>query len=41
MNLATLLSFALVDKNLSLEDIAKEECLEELGYMPSHIEKIG
>lgn len=30
----------LVDKNLSLEDIAKEECLEELGYMPKNIEKI-
>lgn len=31
----------LVDKNLSLEDIAKEECLEELGYLPPLIEKIG
>ncbi|TQR61544.1 NUDIX domain-containing protein [Campylobacter troglodytis] len=31
----------LVDKDLSLEDIAKEECLEELGYMPHFIEKIG
>ena len=31
----------LVDKNLSVEDIAKEECLEELGYMPHFIEKIG
>lgn len=31
----------LVDKNLSLEDIAKEECLEELGYLPKHIEKIA
>lgn len=31
----------LVDKNLSLEDIAKEECLEELGYLPPFIEKIG
>lgn len=30
----------LVDKKLSLEDIAKEECLEELGYLPSKIEKI-
>lgn len=31
----------LVDKNLSLEDIAKEECLEELGYLPTCMEKIG
>ena len=31
----------LVDKNLSVEDIAKEECLEELGYMPRALEKIG
>ncbi|TQR29566.1 NUDIX hydrolase [Campylobacter sp. MIT 99-7217] len=31
----------LVDKNLSLEDIAKEECVEELGYMPKSIEKIS
>ena len=31
----------LVDKNLSLEDIAKEECLEELGYLPTYMEKIG
>ena len=31
----------LVDKNLSVEDIAKEECLEELGYLPKHLEKIG
>lgn len=30
----------LVDKNLSLEDIAKEECLEELGYMPKSVEKV-
>lgn len=31
----------LVDKNLSLEQIAREECLEELGYEPAHLEKIG
>lgn len=31
----------LVDKNLSLEDIAKEECIEELGYKPKNLEKIG
>ncbi|MBM0637492.1 NUDIX domain-containing protein [Campylobacter sp. VicNov18] len=31
----------LVDKNLSLEEIAKEECIEELGYAPKILEKIG
>ncbi|KAA6224820.1 MULTISPECIES: NUDIX hydrolase [unclassified Campylobacter] len=31
----------LVDKNLSLEDIAKEECVEEVGYLPKNLEKIG
>lgn len=31
----------LVDKNLSVEDIAKEECVEELGYLPVQLEKIG
>jgi len=31
----------LVDKDLSLEDIAKEECLEELGYLPQNLEKIA
>lgn len=31
----------LVDKNLSLEDIAREECEEELGYSPKDLEKIG
>lgn len=31
----------LVDKNLSLDEIAKEECLEELGYLPKNIEKIS
>ncbi|WP_257927606.1 NUDIX domain-containing protein [Campylobacter lari] len=31
----------LVDKKLSLEEIAKEECIEELGYAPKYIEKIG
>lgn len=31
----------LVDKNLSIEDIAKEECLEELGYLPKSLEKIA
>ncbi|MBX1886445.1 NUDIX domain-containing protein [Campylobacter peloridis] len=31
----------LVDKNLSLEEIAIEECVEELGYQPKYIEKIG
>lgn len=31
----------LVDKNLSLEQIAREECLEELGYEPRRLEKIG
>ncbi|WP_236633048.1 NUDIX domain-containing protein [Campylobacter armoricus] len=31
----------LVDKNLSLEEIAKEECIEELGYAPKIMEKIG
>ncbi|TKX30447.1 NUDIX domain-containing protein [Campylobacter estrildidarum] len=30
----------LVDKNLSIEQIAKEECIEELGYAPKHLEKI-
>lgn len=30
----------LVDKNLSLEDIAIEECIEEVGYKPKIIEKI-
>ncbi|ARJ56031.1 NUDIX domain-containing protein [Campylobacter cuniculorum] len=31
----------LVDKNLSLEEIAKEECMEEIGYKPKFLEKIG
>ncbi|MBF7044527.1 NUDIX domain-containing protein [Campylobacter volucris] len=31
----------LVDKKLSLEEIAKEECVEELGYHPSSVEFIG
>ncbi|ARE80461.1 NUDIX domain-containing protein [Campylobacter helveticus] len=31
----------LVDKNLSLEEIAKEECVEELGFLPKKLEKIG
>ncbi|KGI57285.1 NUDIX domain-containing protein [Campylobacter sp. MIT 97-5078] len=31
----------LVDKNLSIEDIAKEECLEELGYLPKSLEKVA
>lgn len=31
----------LVDKNLSLEEIAKEECVEEVGYLPKSLEKIG
>ncbi|AXP08178.1 NUDIX domain-containing protein [Campylobacter hepaticus] len=31
----------LVDKNLSLEEIAREECVEELGYAPEILEKIG
>lgn len=31
----------LVDKDLSLEEIAKEECIEELGYSPKFLEKIG
>ncbi|WP_273404044.1 NUDIX domain-containing protein [Campylobacter avium] len=31
----------LVDKNLSIEDIAKEECLEEIGYLPKSVEKIS
>ncbi|MCX2682850.1 NUDIX hydrolase [Campylobacter sp. MIT 21-1685] len=31
----------LVDKNISLEQIAKEECIEELGYAPKIFEKIG
>ncbi|EPS3048585.1 TPA: NUDIX domain-containing protein [Campylobacter jejuni] len=31
----------LVDKKLSLEEIAKEECIEELGYAPKNLEKIG
>ncbi|AJC87959.1 nudix-type nucleoside diphosphatase [Campylobacter insulaenigrae] len=31
----------LVDKNLSLEQIAKEECIEEVGYSPKNIELIG
>lgn len=31
----------LVDKNLPLEQIAKEECIEELGYAPKSLEKIG
>lgn len=31
----------LVDKHLSIEDIAKEECIEELGYAPKTLEKIG
>ncbi len=30
----------LVDKNLSLEQIAKEECIEEVGYNPKKIELI-
>ena len=30
----------LVDKNLSLEQIAIEECIEELGYEPKTINKI-
>lgn len=30
----------LVDKNLSLEEIAREECVEELGFRPRVIEKI-
>ena len=30
----------LVDKNLPLEQIAKEECVEELGYLPKHLEKV-
>lgn len=30
----------LVDKDLSLEDIAREECIEELGYSPKFLEKI-
>ena len=31
----------LVDKNLSLEEIAREECVEELGFLPKSLEKIG
>jgi len=31
----------LVDKDLSLEEIAKEECVEELGFLPKILEKIG
>ncbi|MEB2808412.1 NUDIX hydrolase [Campylobacter upsaliensis] len=31
----------LVDKNLSLEEIAREECVEELGFLPKGLEKIG
>ncbi|WP_270987097.1 NUDIX domain-containing protein [Campylobacter upsaliensis] len=31
----------LVDKNLSLEEIAREECVEELGFLPKRLEKIG
>ncbi|EAL8251956.1 TPA: NUDIX hydrolase [Campylobacter coli] len=31
----------LVDKDLSLEQIAKEECIEELGYAPKEFEKVG
>ena len=31
----------LVDKNLPLVQIAKEECIEELGYSPKNLEKIG
>ncbi|TKX31615.1 NUDIX hydrolase [Campylobacter aviculae] len=30
----------LVDKNLPLDQIAKEECIEELGYLPKKLEKI-
>ena len=30
----------LVDKNLSLEQIAKEECIEELGFLPKKLIKI-
>lgn len=30
----------LVDKNLELEKIAEEECVEELGYLPQKLEKI-
>ncbi|MBZ7929387.1 NUDIX hydrolase [Campylobacter molothri] len=30
----------LIDKNLSLEQIAKEECIEEVGYCPKKLEKI-
>lgn len=31
----------LVDKDLSLKEIAREECIEELGYSPKFLEKIG
>lgn len=31
----------LVDKNIPLEQIAKEECIEELGYAPKVLEKIA
>ncbi|EIA56126.1 NUDIX hydrolase [Campylobacter coli] len=31
----------LVDKDLPLEQIAKEECIEELGYAPKEFEKVG
>ncbi len=31
----------LVDKDLPLEEIAREECVEELGYKPKFLEKIA
>ncbi|MBK1993886.1 NUDIX hydrolase [Campylobacter novaezeelandiae] len=31
----------LIDKNLSIEEIAKEECIEELGFHPKKLEKIN
>lgn len=36
-----LCSGGLVDKDLPLEQIAKEECIEELGYAPKEFEKVG
>ncbi len=31
----------LIDKDLPLEQIAKEECIEELGYAPKEFEKVS
>ncbi|MDO4674539.1 NUDIX domain-containing protein [Campylobacter sp.] len=40
MGLTIELCSGLVDKNLTLEEIAREECEEELGYSPKNLEKI-